>query len=507
MSEESFIERRICVGLIVSTEYVQRISSVLDVSLLETQAAKTLATWVLDYYGKYNRAPNKDIQGIYEEKRQFLAKDDSESIAHVLESLSEEYEREQFNVDYLLDQTREYVQLRHLAEHAEQIQSRLEQGEVKDAEAVAATYIPIKSSENPSYIDPFSTSASAAVLSAFGSRSAPLIHFSKALGEFWNAEMVRDGFVAFMGREKIGKTFLLIDLAIRAIRSGCNTVFFQAGDMTEGQQLRRLSIYLAQRSDQERYCSDVWVPQVDCKHNQTDSCDRPQREAVQEAIHVTGDWEYEDLDKAARQFPNHVTCRNCSHIAGAPWLKKKQDATPLTPDEAVKIMASFSRRAKGQLRLSTHTNESLTVSHMKALLNSWERQEAFVPDVIIVDYADLLAPCPDIGRQDFRQQQNKIWQRLRALSQERHCLLVTATQAKATAYKKDLLDLSDYSEDKRKYAHVTAMYGLNQTFEEKRIGVMRVNPLLIRDGDFSADRPITILQRLQIGRPVLGSYW
>ncbi|KKM05327.1 hypothetical protein LCGC14_1755320, partial [marine sediment metagenome] len=110
------------------------------------------------------------------------------------------------------------------------------------------------------------------------------------------------------------------------------------------------------------------------------------------------------------------------------------------------------------------------------------------------------------ARMEFRHQENQKWQRLRNLSQERHSLLLTATQAKATAYMKDLLDLSDYSEDKRKYSHVTAMYGLNQTPEEKRIGMMRINPLLVRDSDYATDRPVTILQRLQIGRPIMKSF-
>jgi hypothetical protein len=81
------------------------------------------------------------------------------------------------------------------------------------------------------------------------------------------------------------------------------------------------------------------------------------------------------------------------------------------------------------------------------------------------------------------------------------------TQIKALGYSKELLSMNDFSEDKRKFAHVTAMYGLNQTSEEKQIGIMRINELVVREADFNPLRPITILQRLQIGRPYLGAYW
>jgi len=95
---------------------------------------------------------------------------------------------------------------------------------------------------------------------------------------------------------------------------------------------------------------------------------------------------------------------------------------------------------------------------------------------------------------------------LRGLSQERHCLMVTATQASARAYGKDLIDMSDYSEDKRKYAHVTAMIGLNQTPDEKKVGIMRINMIVQREGEFFSERTVKIAQDLRIGRPLLFSF-
>jgi len=39
-----------------------------------------------------------------------------------------------------------------------------------------------------------------------------LIRYPRQLGEFWNDQLVRDSFVALMGIEKRGKTFLLMDI-------------------------------------------------------------------------------------------------------------------------------------------------------------------------------------------------------------------------------------------------------------------------------------------------------
>jgi hypothetical protein len=212
------------------------------------------------------------------------------------------------------------------------------------------------------------------------------------------------------------------------------------------------------------------------------------------------------LIKKFLENPNYKPCHNCSKNKGTIWLKKREAVEPLTGKTAVKKMVEWRRRFAHRLRISTYPNETLTLVEITSLLDSWERAEGFVPDIIVIDYADILAPDPDCARLDYRNQQNKVWQRLRRLSQQRHCLVVTATQAAATSYEHDSLRLSDFSETKTKYAHVTAMYGLNQTDEEKRVGLMRLNEIVVREGDFDRSKEIKVLQKLQMGRPFLGSF-
>ena len=95
------------------------------------------------------------------------------------------------------------------------------------------------------------------------------------------------------------------------------------------------------------------------------------------------------------------------------------------------------------------------------------------------------------------------------MSQKTNALWIVPTQTKSSAYKKKTIDLEDYNEDKRKYGHVTAMFGLNQdpNGREKQIGIMRINRLIVRDGDFIAGECVHVLQHLAIGRPFLGSYY
>jgi hypothetical protein len=109
---------------------------------------------------------------------------------------------------------------------------------------------------------------------------------------------------------------------------------------------------------------------------------------------------------------------------------------------------------------------------------------------------------------EFRHRQDAIWKGLRGISQERHALMVTATQADANSYKQSKLNLSNFSEDKRKFGHVTAMWGLNQDpgGREKQLGIMRINELVVREGLFNSQNDVVILQDLRSGRPFLESF-
>lgn len=518
---DEFIERRIVAGFIVSTDYVRRVHGMFEASggrVMASGTARTLINWCLEHFRRYGSAPGRNIEGIFAQKlKEGLPRDRAEWIEEVLEDLSDEHDREQFNVPYLVDQTRAHFNERALRAHADEIRGELDAGNLVEAERLAVGYTSVAGEGDQSSVYLFERESREVVERAFAQREAPLLRFPKALGEFWNHEFVREGFISLMGPEKRGKTFMLIEVAVRALKGGCNVAFFQAGDMTEAQQAVRFGVYLNERSDKQRYCNGLWVPVADCVHNQLDTCD----EQVRECDHGVFDSEeqvrrpkYEDLVRAVKDNPDYATCTNCQQYRrhtregmGAVWLKWREPCAPITWKDAYKAFRRFERRRRpARFKLSTHSNESLSVSEVRGLLEIWEREERFVPDVIIIDYADLLAACPDISRLEYRHQVNKVWQRLRRLSQDRRCLVVTATQTDAASYGKELLGMMHFSEDKRKYAHVTAMYGLNQTDEEKRIGIMRLNEIVVRESDFDVKRTVKVLQRLQMGRPVVGSY-
>lgn len=122
------------------------------------------------------------------------------------------------------------------------------------------------------------------------------------------------------------------------------------------------------------------------------------------------------------------------------------------------------------------------------------------------DYADILAgPMP--GGTESREQINATWKALSKMRQDLRCLVITATQANADAYEADLLNRRNFSEDKRKHAHVTAMFALNRSDAEKRMGVYRLNWLDRRDEAYSEREVCYVAGCLETAQPMILSHF
>lgn len=514
------IERKIIIGAIVSTEYLKQIQDIWDIRYFESRTAKRLARWIWEYFQTYDKAPGKHIEQIFFDKlkENKLPKEIAEEIEEdILPGLSDEYTNEDFNLQYLIDQTRIYFNERNLLLFSNTIQALVDKRELLDAEKLACEYRPLVSSTAVD-IDLSNINVLDRIEKAFNTDTENLIRYPGPLGIFWNDQLIRGGFVALLAPEKRGKSWWLLDFAHRACMQKKKVAFFQAGDMTEGQQLKRICIQRTGKSNLEKYSGLMYQPKRDCILNQINDCNKEERNCdfgVFEHMsfkEIRTDIDFDDLVKAYKENKEYLPCHHCDDYAhksiGAPWLEQVDVGKPLTTIEAKKAIEDYFIKYKVQFKISTHPNDTLTIKAINTILDIWYKQDGFIADVIIIDYADLL--IHEGNEKDYRQQQNKIWKGLRNLSQTRgNPLVITATQADAVSYEKNSLKMSNFSEDKRKYGHVTAMWGLNQDTKdkEKKIGIMRLNEIVKREGEFFHSKEIKVLQNLKRGRPFLGSYW
>jgi len=164
--------------------------------------------------------------------------------------------------------------------------------------------------------------------------------------------------------------------------------------------------------------------------------------------------------------------------------------------EGIKVMAK-----SGRFKLECAPSGSMSVPDMLNKLDNLEHYDDFVPDVIITDYADITR---SENRGEKRHQIDEIWLGHRFISQERNCLVLTASHSNKATFDRDIRQ-GDLSEDYRKLNHVTWAGALNQNEEENEQGIMRLSVLADRYQRFNGMNEAKVLQCLDIGQVCLDS--
>ena len=510
---DEFTERWIALGLIVSDEYARAVRGAKVAERMESPELRRLAGWAVDYREKYDRVPGPNILDVFRrESRGDRLGDEGELIGEILDGLSDELDRgDRFNDGYLLDQTKEWLRERGIRTLARRVEELLADGRAEEAERLQASFSPASLGDSRG-VELGDDESLDAVRKAFSPARRRLLEYPGALGRMLNPVLVRGGFVALLGPEKRGKSFWLLDLGLRALRQRYNVAYFDAGDNTRGQVLRRICVHVSRRTDAEPEA--YWRPVGDCVLNQLDVCRRADRNCDHGVIDMPEEEYQADRDKRetrralvrlAKANRRYRPCdsHTCDERKGAVWLERRPRARRLTGRSAQRHLARFVEKSRRRFKLANYPSGTLTVPEIRSCLDEWQ-QDDFRPDVILVDYADLMTD----DEADFRHRQDAVWKGLRGLSQERHALLVTATQSDSASYKSRRVSAHNFSEDKRKNAHVTAMVGLNQDPKgrEKQLGLMRLNLVLVRDDRAQPNRDVTVLQDLRLARAFLESY-
>jgi hypothetical protein len=181
---------------------------------------------------------------------------------------------------------------------------------------------------------------------------------------------------------------------------------------------------------------------------------------------------------------------------------KKESMKGIDLSEVEKIQQRYKKYTRtGEMKLITYPSDGGSIKDIETELFNLEYYEGFIPDVLVVDYADILKP--DSDRMEYRHQLDSTWKSLRGLAQEKSILVVTGSQTNRGGMYRDARG-DDVAEDIRKLAHVTKMISLNQNEKEKEDGIMRIEAMVQREGRMFNGQ-IVVLQCYDIGRPYLDS--
>jgi len=458
-------ENQIVMYLITSDEFLGRIVKIYSDTLFRTELAQVVSEWCVEYYREYKVAPKSYIHDIFLEYKETSR---NEGLIKLLPTFLEQVEKTlddaAANLDYMLEYAERHFNQVVLKKHVDYMKDLVDNKHFIKADEERLNFTPVRLTAAEG-IDPFNDFTY--IENAFAESFEPLIKYPGDFGALFNPLFVRDGFVSFLAPPKSGKSFMLYDVAIRAIEQGRKVALFEVGDMSQNQSLRRLSTRITGLPLMTKKGATYRIPRT---------LEKLEGIEVSDITHL--DIEIEDDEILVdKEIPISVVKSKIDSF----WTKYKKDS---------------------QFKMVCHPSDTVSVLDIHTQLIEWEA-EGFMPDVIIIDYADILRPSTT--RLDYRNQINDTWKKLRSLSTERHALVVTATQTNSDGFDSSTQHKGSVSEDKRKLAHVTGMIGINQNDDEKEVGIVRYNSVVVREDHFITAKCVRCTQCLALARPVMQS--
>jgi hypothetical protein len=492
-------EKRVLTGLIISTKFCRDAIPILKAEHLEIEYGRIFLRWVKNYYDEYRKAPGIHIQDLFEEQRPRMREEVVGLVGGFLADLSEKYSLEddsKFNSDYLLDQLKNMIRQREIGRTADRMKDLALAGKLDEAEREMVKYRKETSQAVSQWVNPFSDAFMESVLDE---EEEFLFKFPGKLGELMGP-LRREYLVSFMGPMKRGKSFLLMEAGVQSMLTRLKTAFINLEMRGKGSGMRLFkrvtSMAPAGKSEMIRF------PVFDCARNQDGSCTNGNRVGRIQLLNQEG-----FRPKFENTPTGYLPCTICRgdksdrFMVESWWTVIKREEMTLSRLKKYVSGVNMMYAAGRNFRMITYPPYSANLQDVMTDLSKLEDSEGFVPDVIVLDYADILKPedLGDVGRDRY----DRTWKALKNMAATRKCIVITATQATRKTLDTRSVKGSDTSEDIRKAAHVELSVGINQTPAEKKRGIIRWNILFARDMDFDPRRMVVGLQNLAQGQPML----
>lgn len=165
---------------------------------------------------------------------------------------------------------------------------------------------------------------------------------------------------------------------------------------------------------------------------------------------------------------------------------------PTLQDDGIrqKLVSKINRefRRRPPLVVKQFPTGALTISQLNAYLDGLERFHKFIPDVIVLDYPDLMR----LDSANLRVDTGTIYKNLRGIGVERHMAMVVASQGNRESSQAEIVTDAMVAEDFSKIATADNVITYNQTQQERALGLAR---LFVSNGRNDEDKFTTLISQ------------
>ena len=135
----------------------------------------------------------------------------------------------------------------------------------------------------------------------------------------------------------------------------------------------------------------------------------------------------------------------------------------------------------GDFRADFYPAHTKSVSDVEDKLDEIYEETGWQPTVILWDYPDLMKPT-DYRIKDKRFQIQAVYFDIIRCQKKRKIWGIGLSQVNKEAVDKPIIDMKGFAEDFGKAANCHAAFALCRTKEEREAGIMRIVPVVQRDG-------------------------
>lgn len=490
-------EKTILAAMLISEEFIRKINGLVKPEYFKSTNAKKLLTLINKHYTRFSMCIGTTIFDMIESEKQFMPEDAYVNFERFVVSIAERASmfEDGLNLEYLVDKTERFVRTRETELTVAAVQNHLAHNRLEEAELGLMEFKKVSGVLSNTWVNPSNEDF---IHSVFEERGDSLIDIPGDLGRFLGP-LKRRWFIGISAPFKVGKSFFVNEFAVMATLSKRKVVIAQL-EMSEPEQGDRLFKRFTGLGHPEG--GRILYPCFDCRKNQKGVCNKRER-----TNHVK--LEVQDgnprFDLNGRYRPCDW-CRTGSPFEFEPttWLLPVQKQ-PYDLSNVGKSIKPFRRLLDRGLRIKAYPRFAANLSNLRNDLDILESTEGFVPDVVIVDYVDILAP----ERKNLVgvEKEDESWKALGALAAERNALVITPTQITREGLSAKSVKSKHMARWIGKLGHVDMMLTLNQTPKEKRKGILRVGMIAHRHSSFDEEANCVVLSDLGTGQTHLDSYY
>lgn len=156
---------------------------------------------------------------------------------------------------------------------------------------------------------------------------------------------------------------------------------------------------------------------------------------------------------------------------------KQIDPSVLGVEARAEIAAKLKRLRRARLLIKQFATGTLTIRQLNGYLDRLEREFNFVPDLLILDYPDLMS----IDAQMIRVDTGRAVRDLRGIAVTRNMAVVAPTQGNRGSADAKVVSATMVAEDWSKVATADTVCTYSQTSLEKELGLARIMVAAARD--------------------------